>query len=358
MPNGTTHPPGYRAPTDYAIVVGIDDYNAGIPALQGCVNDALLFQEWLLDPDGGGLDPANIHFIQSSKPPNGRPPRDEIENLILTYYDHQNTTGRSRGRRLYLYFAGHGVTPNPPLDDDCGIVMANAVSQVLRSLPGRLTTKRVQRASLFEETVLFMDCCRQVRGRVTADCDLPDGLGDPTLATKLRFIYGFAAQWAMTASEQMLPHPVDPKKQHMWQGVFTHTLIRGLRSAIDPATNDVNSASLKQFVINAVQQLLPPDDNRRPLIQWSEDLPPISFGKGVRVPVEVFCAAPPPASVQVLDGSTLVRIASSNAPSANGAYRFELVPARYVVQKLDAAGNVIGAEQLIQVFGAPVRVDL
>ena len=48
MTNETGRQAGHREPTDYAIVVGINDYNSGIPVLRGAVNDARLFREWLL----------------------------------------------------------------------------------------------------------------------------------------------------------------------------------------------------------------------------------------------------------------------------------------------------------------------
>lgn len=353
MSNGTTDPGAYSAPTDYAIVVGINGYNGEIPKLQGCVNDAQLFRSWLIKPDGGGLDPNNVTSIYAPEPsPDGKPRRDEIEDLILAFYAHQNQTGQARGRRLYLYFAGHGVTPNAPNDDDCGLVMANALLLSLRSLPGRLAARRVRRAALFSEIVLFMDCCRQVTGLVVADCGLPD-VGDPQVAAKSRYLYGFAAQWAMTAAERLLPHPLDPAEADLWQGVFTHALLRGLTCAIDE-TGEITSVSLKEFVRSAVQELLPEDDNLRPQIEFSENLKPISFGRGVRVPVEVRSAAPL-GDVQVFDGLGLKQLFISNVADAEGAFRFDLVPARYLVVARDALGHIVGKKP-VQLFGEPVRV--
>ena len=283
----------------------------------------------------------------------GKPRRDEIEDLILAFYAHQNATGQPRGRRLYLYLAGHGVTPNAPNDDDCGLVMANALLLSLRSLPGRLAAKRVRRAALFSEIVLFMDCCRQVTGLVVADCGLPD-VGDPQVAAKSPFLYGFAAGWAMTAAERLLPHPFDPAQDDLWQGVFTHALLRGLTCAIDE-TGEITSISLKAFVRSAVQELLPENDNLRPQIDFSENLKPISFGRGVRVRLEVRSAAPL-GDVQVFDGVGLTQLFSANLPDAAGAFRFDLVPARYLIVARDAVGNVVG-KRPVQLFGEAVRVD-
>jgi hypothetical protein len=354
MQHPTTAAAAFVAPDDYAVVVGIDHYPADIPMLRGCVNDATLFESWLLDPGGGGLDPTHITRICSVNPPNGKPPREDVEDVILHYFRHRMETGRPRGRRLYLYFAGHGVTPKEPYDEDCGLVMANAVLLALRSLPGRFAAKRIGRAALFSEIVLFMDCCRQVNGTVVASCGLPD-LSDPTQPATPRYLYGFAAGWAMTASEKMLPHPLDPTQPDLVQGVFTHTLLKGLRTAIDPERQEVTSASLKDFVRRAVQELLPENDNLRPEIQLSDEL--VCFGRGVRVPVQVRCGIAG-VVVHVQDGIDLSEIDHKSTPDATGNFRFNLPPARYVVVAKHAAGAIVAGPRAIQVLGAPLDVQL
>jgi len=358
MVPATQHPTAaasaFVAPDDYAVVVGIDHYAAELPMLQGCVNDAKLFESWLLDPGGGGLDRDHIARICSVNPPNGKPLRDDVEDEILQYFRHRMQTGRPRGRRLYLYFAGHGVTPKEPYDEDCGLVMANAVLLALRSLPGRFAAKRIGRAALFSEIVLFMDCCRQVNGTVVASCGLPD-LSDPTQPATPRYLYGFAAGWAMTASERMLPHPLDPTKPDLVQGVFTHTVLKGLRTAIDRKRQEVTSASLKDFVRRAVQELLPERDNRRPQIEISDDL--IGFGRGICVPVQVRCGIAG-VVVHIQDGIDLSEIDHKSAPDATGTFPFNLPPARYVVVAKDSAGAIVAGPLAIQVLGEPLDVQL
>ena len=348
--------PVYRAPTDYAIVVGIQHYNGDIPQLQGSNNDADLFRQWLIAPDGGGLDPHNVTYLISAGAP-GRPRGEEIENVILQFFDHYNTTGARRGRRLYLYFAGHGVTPaQDPYGVDCALVMGDAVRLALRSMPGRLAATRVRSATLFDEIVLFMDCCREVNGLVVSSCGLPDLRG--TSAARLPFIYGLAAAWALTASERLLPHPFDSKEQPLWQGVFTHSLLNGLRSAVNPTSQEVTSGSLKQYVVHAVQALLPQDDNIGPDIQWSETLPEIRFGKGVRVPVSVRTSVPA-ATVTVLNGGDPSRtIETKDVPDPNGVYVFSLFPGRYIFVARNAAGAEIVSPKVEQILGGQIDVVL
>lgn len=357
MPDDVAVAAPHRAPNDHAIVVGINGYQAGIPVLKGCVNDADLFHRWLVDGDGGGLDPANVSLIRAPAPPSGKPERAQIEDIILGYYAHLTSTGRRKGRRLYLYFAGHGVMPQSPNDEDCGLVMGNALMLSLRSLLGRTTAKRVLKAALFDEVVLFMDCCRQMTANVMAHCELPD-IGDVSIAARIPFIFGLAAPWAMTAAELELPHPLDPTQGSLWQGVFTHALLRGLRTAVDQ-NGEVTSVSLKQFVRSAVQELLPDDDNVRPQIDLSENLQPISFGRGVRVRLEVRQVHPFAnllATVTVHDGQGLDVLHRSSQSDAFGLFSFDLIPARYLVVAQDAAGNVIG-KRPTQLFGETVRVD-
>lgn len=357
MPSDDASRTRHAHPTDHAIVVGIDGYQPGIPALQGCINDARLFRDWLIDPGGGGLDPDNVHLITGPIPATGRPDRAQIEDIVLGYYTHLTTTGERRGRRLYLYFAGHGVMPQSPFDDDTGVVMGNALRLSLRALLGRTTAKRVRRAALFDEVVLFIDCCRQLTTHVMANCELPD-IGDVAMAKRIPYLYGMAAPWAATASEQLLPHPLDPTKEPLWQGVFTHALLHGLRSGIDQQ-GEVTSTSLRPFVRSAVQELLPPDDNFRPPIELDEDLPAISFGRGARARLDVAHTTADGRGVDeviIHDGMGLDVIAQQRGANAADSYSFWLAPARYLVVANDAARQLIGRKP-IQLFGEAVRVD-
>lgn len=354
----------YRAPNDHAIVVGIDSYQPGIPALKGCVNDANLFYDWLVDPNGGGLNPANVELVTArvpgdGAPPTGRPDRGEIEDLIIQgYYRHKFDTGDRKGRRVYLYFAGHGVGPPSPNDEDCGFVMGNAVPLSLRSLLSRTTAKRMREANLFEEIVLFVDCCRELTEFVRADCDLPLLGGDARVVKRIPFLYGLAAPWAAASSEKLLPHPLNPAEASLIQGVFTHCLLRGLQSATDQA-GQVTSSSLRSFVRSAVQELLPTDDNDRPAIDFSEDLPLITFGIGRPTGLTVARATVggrPIAKVIVRDGLDLQIVARQSAAAALPGFNFSLPPARYLVESHDAAGQLIAAHPL-DLYGESVHVD-
>jgi hypothetical protein len=113
---------GFNNPDDYAVVVGINRYRAGFVPLQGSVNDAKLFVKWLTRPDGGGLDPKNIKCLTTPDDETFRPIRDEIEDELIQLYERRNRQSAPLGRRLYLFFSGHGVGE----DDECALITANA----------------------------------------------------------------------------------------------------------------------------------------------------------------------------------------------------------------------------------------
>jgi hypothetical protein len=261
-----------KNPKDYAIIVGIDRYRSGgIDSLQGAVNDASLFYDWIVDPAGGGLDPANATLFTSPAAGPFAPDRNAIEDqLLLTVYQEMLKGVRPVGRRLYLFMAGHGVAPSD--GDDCSLVGADSFINSLRVLTGRMTADRILRQPMFQEVVLFMSCCRDVNGSATY-CNLP-APGDPL--PNSTYLHGLAVKWAKKALEKQLPHPTDPTKPPLWQSVFSHALIKGLNSAFDDGGR-VTSQSLRGFVKQQVVDLLPPGNNTLPQFFLDEDLAPIVF---------------------------------------------------------------------------------
>ena len=266
------------APNDYAVIVGINRYRSedGIEPLKGAVNDAKLFREWIVDPNGGGLDPdpKSERVVLITSPEDGplAPNRDTIEDQIQTFYQKAASGMRPVGRRLYLFMAGHGVNPIEGPGDDCSLIAANSFINSLRVLTGRVTAQRILKQPMFQEVVLFMACCRDVDGSASfSGLPMP---GDPLPDSK--YLHGLAVKWAKRAVERELPHPTDPTKAPLWQSVFSHALLKGLTTAFDDQGN-ITSLSLRNFVKLQVQSLLPPNDNRPPQFFMDEDLPPIVF---------------------------------------------------------------------------------
>src|SRR3954465_14667769 len=100
---------------DYAVVVGVARYPEfspnGIAAdLNGPDNDAEAVRNWLVDPQGGGLDPVNVKLLRSAEfdpldPDDPQPAVARIEQE-LKWVERQ--TRDSMGNRFYMYFSGHG----------------------------------------------------------------------------------------------------------------------------------------------------------------------------------------------------------------------------------------------------------
>src|SRR6266540_812235 len=156
---------------DRATVVGVRVY-PGLQDLDGPENDAIAFRDWLVDPNGGGLpgDADHVRLILSS---DFRPPFSELAKALPTNMELERAfewlddqaemnfkagKGRIIGRRLYLYFSGHGFAPGK---DDAALLMANAAPRrIAQHIAGRLWAEWFYEAGYFEEIALFMDCCR------------------------------------------------------------------------------------------------------------------------------------------------------------------------------------------------------
>ena len=344
--------PHARNPRDHAIVVGINHYRDGISPLQGALNDCSLFCEWLIREDGGGLDPANIDFYGSMAPTDHAPHREEIEDLLLEFFVEHSQTGRPVGRRLYLYFSGHGVGSTDPLIEECGFVVANAATFSLRALAGKETAIRLRVAALFEEVVLIMDCCRDVTHPPVIECGLPR-FGDSSTA-KRPFLHIFAAGWGATTAEKILPNPLDPDGAPLQHGILTHALLKALRTARD-SQGQVTAASLKPVVRKIVQDLLGPGDVRFPEIQFDEDLPPISFGasRGARVDVSFTAQVK---GFQVRHGDQF-RVLAPEIKRTGKTAKVWLAPGMYLFEGLDQSGEAIRT-QIVKVLPGGANVDL
>ena len=343
----------HKAPRDHAIVVGIKRYRDVFPRLNGSVNDALLFREWLVDEARGGLDPAHVTLICSTDEGDLKPIRDQIEDEIGRFFTMRlNTTGPV-GRRLYLYFSGHGVTP-PANKDDCGLLMANANSPgPLRALPGRLALDRLRWAGLFDEVVLIMDCCREVNGDVDAHLGLPDRT-DPTIPDGATYMYGFAAKWNAAAVERLLPHPLDPAKPPLWQGVFTHVLLKGLDKAVS-SERQVTAHTLKPFVQSSILELLKDAaDNRWPEIFFDERRP-IVFGRGTFTEVTVTLSNPA-ASLEVLAGEQFTPLTLEVTHVTTNVRRVWLPYGLYLLKSAVGAGPAMS--QVVRALGERIDVQL
>lgn len=237
--------------TDYAVVVGIARYPGlsidGMAAdLAGPDNDAQAVRDWLVDPDGGGLDPVNVRLVRSSDfdplDPAGPQPATERVEREMDWIEQQ--TRATVGGRLYLYFSGHGFAPRL---EEGALFTAEATALRPSYVYAHAWLRWFRHAQRFRESVLWMDCCMNYRQSIPTNEVLirtQVGTGVPGPA--------FVALAAQTKSA--LEHTMADGRVH---GVFTWTLLKGLRGGAADERGRVTGDSLRTFLHNVMPEFLP-----------------------------------------------------------------------------------------------------
>ena len=345
-------------PRDYAIVVGINDYLHDIPVLAGCINDARMFCDWLVEPTMGGLDPANIRLFTSNTPGDQQPFRDQIVDF-LDDFNNLAQTGTFNGRRLYLFFAGHGITLPPPDDKQgCALVMANARLNLLRGLFGVTAAESMRLANVFREVMLVMDCCAEVSGAAELQYKHHWPL-DPTLPPRA-FIHIQAARANASTAEVQLPNPLLPQgpgNPPVWQGVLTNAVLLGLTAAPADGTGIITAGSLKTFL--EAQKLGAATIDVEP--QPGPGLPPpplMTFGTARGLPVDVAASDPAVGTdaavgFQVKEGIDFTVVVPPRALPAT----VSLAPGQYQFEGLDNTNFPI-SKQAVAVRQGGERVSV
>jgi len=149
--------------TDFAVVVGVARYPElsaqGVAVdLDGPNNDALAVRDWLVDPNGGRLEPANVRMVRSADfepldPLDPQPARARIERE-LKWVEQQ--TEAAAGNRLYMYFSGHGFSP---VLEEGALFTAEATQTSPEYVYAHAWMRWFRKAQRFRETVLWMDSC-------------------------------------------------------------------------------------------------------------------------------------------------------------------------------------------------------
>ncbi len=246
------------ANTDWAIVVGVQTY-PGLTSLGGPKNDAEAFCEWLVDANGGGLAPNHVKLAVT--PPNKpfrtaddaeptevkvRKAAESIQNQALKNL--LKTGQKYVGRRLYLYFAGHGFSPRT---DQTALLMADATKQHVGPpyhWLGDYTANWFWQAGYFDEILLFMDCCRESYDVPAVNMPWTDEFA-PDFKQRVKRFYAFATGWTLLSRE--LPDP-----NGMVHGIFTRTLLKGLRGrAAEANSGRITTKSLQKYLTDSIHEL-------------------------------------------------------------------------------------------------------
>lgn len=291
--------------TDWALVVGIADY-PGLPEkLNGPENDARDFFAWVTSPTGGDVpfDPASAKLVPGQNQAKcivttdvkrrllaaaGRteeeiapllaepfasidvagPTRQAVEDALQEFDDISKAKAAQRkgsrvGRRLYLYFAGHGIAPTKT---DAALLMADAIEgRFVKHVAGGAWADWLFETNKFAEVVLVMDCCRNVY----SGSGLNPAFDQASVAgrdERTRY-YVYGARWGKQSFERKM----DDGKVH---GILSRALLDGLKGfACDPATGQVTGATLRTFLAKYMVEYMAPEDRANPDLSKTPDIP-------------------------------------------------------------------------------------
>jgi hypothetical protein len=252
---------------DHAIVIGIQGYPELPPVLQGPENDAKEFYEWVTTIGGVARTKEYARLILTSdfQPPataaiNAQP----TTQALLSEFDRLESLGEQNqgrvGRRLYLYLSGHGFGQDLYT---AALLMANATQRRTRyHIPGRQWADYFYTLGLFDEVLLFMDCCRE--RYATATLNGPGTNPAAVAAGTRRRFYGFGAKHGRLAVERVIDGRM--------RGVFTTTLLRALGGGASEEDGRITGESLEGYLYENMKELLSPADRDNPDVADEPDL--------------------------------------------------------------------------------------
>ncbi|SDD44523.1 hypothetical protein SAMN05444679_110175 [Variovorax sp. CF079] len=241
-------------PNDYAILIGIDSYpelgegNSPVD-LRGPRNDVDAMKKWLLDPNGGGLpgvqnifEPLAVPHVPGAAVPTAGQLDQLMSNIDgVAQANKKARKGMQVGRRLYIYMSGHGFSPGR---QRACLFTADAKERLGLNIHATGWLNWLQDAGYFREFVLWVDACMN-RASFLQPHDPPLPLAAASNPPLANFV-AFAAQRPLKAVE--VPIAEDEDRTH---GVFTWTLLEGLRGAAADVNGRVTGRSLADWVRNA-----------------------------------------------------------------------------------------------------------
>jgi len=247
---------------NHALVVGIDRYPA-LGSLSGAERDATQFHDWVTGE--GGVEPARATKIVSSDYPQSpqfwdeQPAQQAVDNFfhaIQAKSDANDAAGEGPqvGKRLYLFFSGHGFAPAL---DKSGVLMANASRPAPINVAALSWANRMYEGGWFDEILLFQDACREPMRQAELSPPFLISLGLTGLDKRRRFFALSAKNDQVSLEKKIGDEGV--------RGVFSVTLLAGLKGgARDPATGEITAAQLKAYLQSNMKSLLTNEELSNP----------------------------------------------------------------------------------------------
>ncbi len=151
------------APANWAIVIGIDEYQVDARRLFASVGDAERFYAWATSESGGNVPREQVRLLLGRRADDEgeiegerAPTKDNIVNAITEVLAASSESGES----LYFYFAGHGLTTRFAGRDEGALVTPGFDEEHLdRSLAVRSLTEFFE-TTQFRDQFFFIDACR------------------------------------------------------------------------------------------------------------------------------------------------------------------------------------------------------
>jgi hypothetical protein len=304
---------------DWALVVGIANYPSygDTPTeplnLKAPINDAIAVEQFLREELGVKhtrlLTSAQNNGTAWGDPP-PRPVRNDIERWIRDIAVQSDANDRAGkgiqvGRRLYLYFSGHGLAPEK---SKRALVTSDALARIfIDHVLATAWQDNLSNTGFFSEYVLWMDFCSQAR--VTLLPSVPPFLITAPPNPPAPQFTACAAAFPMQAVEL----PIGPGGE--FRSVFTYELLRGLRgAAINPATGGIRTRDLTAYLFKAVAVHIDGLPNRtgisrEPEFLASDDMefvspaaaPAVAKPRSIHITLDGGGSLPDGTSVQVFD---------------------------------------------------------
>lgn len=249
---------------DYAILVGVEQYEFINKPIEGPNNDVKALRDWLVSE--GRVPRNNIHSIINPSNEEGKPTWidvsrpihsiiDKMQPILINQGDPSLQTAGTKpvypGRRLYIYVAGHGYATNKNINF---LLMANGDdnTRIGEHFPCVDHFNGFLNSAYFEEVILWMDTCAdQVKNKSTPVKNTfqwpveNDVVYD--LAEGCKSFQGFAAMRGRKAGAASF--------KGAYMGYFTKALIDGLQYAKEADSDEVTSNSLSNYLLNAIPEL-------------------------------------------------------------------------------------------------------
>jgi hypothetical protein len=315
---------------DYAVIAGINRIDAaGFARLRGAKRDASEFATWLTGTIG--LPPQRVKHVSKR----GAPGYTQLLKEIADVLKNQPQGGGRVGRRLYLFFAGHGVGPTA---EECGLLPADwseAASDLY--IGGRQCAEFIHDTGLFEEIVLCMDCCRDYTQGLPEPHFTLAGNKDLKASSKVKRFYAFATLAASKARER--------KFDKRMRGIFSRALMAGLQGDARDGDGRITGATLKAYLLEEVPNSA---GNRNQIPEFGID-DDIVFVEGLPphlIPITVRDTKTATGKLQLVDGTTLKPIKPKSEVLPDGRVRYMLPAWRRIGVMRIVGGELIAESQI------------